>query len=120
MTNEPGLVTLSRPQYEAELAEAYERGRVDERKSARESAQQAMIGNRRTSIATYLRARGWRQDIYKTNGVEWVDRNGNFRVGVPHKLTPKSWMHIVDALAKYYGGSSQAIATEILSMRGSN
>ena len=114
------LVTLTPQEYAEELDRAYARGRVDERRHAREAAQQAMVGRRHDSISAYLKARGWRIDQFKANGVEWVDRNGNFRIGVPNKITAKSWMHVLEAIAKYYGGSSQTYATEILSHRGSN
>ena len=116
----PDLITITQAQYDADLEQSYEAGRADERRRAREAAQQAMVGRRHDSISAYLKARGWRIDQFKANGVEWVDRNGNFRIGVPNKITAKSWMHVLEAIAKYYGGSSQTYATEILSHRGSN
>jgi hypothetical protein len=111
----PDTVTLSSAELEAEIAAAYAMGQSDERKKQRDKVIDALTTNRHDTIERYLKTTGWRMVAVKSSGTEWLDARESFRVGLPTRITPRSWMTLLRGLAAYHSKSPQAIQADILS-----
>lgn len=114
----PETITITRAQYEAEITEAYANGRADERKHQRDKVTETLTSNRHDTVVRYFKAMGWKMIAVKPNGTEWLDPPGSFRVGLPSKITTRSWATLLRGMAEYYHKSMQAVQADILAGGG--
>jgi hypothetical protein len=112
------LITLTGVQYRDDIQSAYEDGREagikEERIRQRDKVTDALTSNRHDTVERYLKSTGWRLVAVKGNGTEWIDSRENFRVGLPTKITSKSWETLLRGLSTYLDKPPQAIQADIL------